>query len=705
MLPRWVHVVLVGRSRPELPLQRLRSSDDLLEITDNDLRCTDDEAILLVADAPADAREYCTATEGWITGVRLLALSTAEREAGARAIREFFCDDVFAAQDEETQRFLLDVACLDEVTPALAASLSGSAHAAEVLRRLEREHVFVERIDDQHSVYRVHRQFRAMLREELDARDPDRVLRLHEIAARWFEQHNQPIVAIEHWFKAGNIRAAVRLLASVYLDQSEVAARAETIRACIAALRPGLVEADVWTLLDYATALAVVGDHASLRDVLDLVDTAVDAEPEPVAEVRAAELRAISALIGGDAEHFVDAVEHAERLLLEDRSLAHDVHLDVALQVPRLGGWRGIGEAWQGRVRDARESVLRGPYGTIDRTYLHFQDAARASVSFAAGNLVVAERLAERAVARATAVGYGDDLTVRPAYLVQAGLLRERDDLTKAHDALLPFAAAGDGPSDLFTIIANLERAEILRSWGRAAAALDLLAVMRRQHPAHGSTVGSWITAATLRALIALGRLDAARRALGAPPYPARVLAPAALLELACERREAATALVSTLPVDTPRRLLVASLLRAAVADEDVPTDRERDLRRALRIALHAGFVRTVVDVAPALVERFEPMCHGPAEADFLAKIRRANQRAIGTVDGTRGAVGDAQLSGRELEVLSYMPTQLSVREIADAMFVSVNTLKTHIQSVYRKLGCASRTSAVERARVLQLLK
>jgi LuxR family maltose regulon positive regulatory protein len=543
-----------------------------------------------------------------------------------------------------------------------------------------------------------------MLCEELATRDPDRVLRLHAMAARWLEQHGQPVSAIEHWFKAGDVRAAVQRLCSVHLDRDLTAKHADVIRDCIAALRPGLVDADVWTLLDYATALAAIGDHEALGDVLPLVETAVAVEAAPAAEVRAAELRVVVSLRAGDVERFVDAVERAEQLLLDDPSLANDVHLDVAIELPRLAGWRGIAEACRGRVREARDAVQRGPYGTIDRTYLHFLDAARATVAFAAGNLHEAERLATRAISRAKAVGVADDLTVRPAYLVRAEVLRERDELAAAYDALQMFAAVGDVPTDVFTTVANIERAEILRSLGKVSASLDLLAVMRNQDDGRGSTVGHWVTASTLRTLVGVGGLDAARRTLGPPPHPAQLLTSVAILELACRKPDAAAAVINTFPVDTPRRLLVASLLRASVAIE-MNRDPERDLRRALRVALRGGFVRTVVDVAPQLVERFEPLCHGPAEAEFLAKLRRASRRAIGTVDLDQRQAGDVRLSARELEVLSYMPTQLSAREIAGAMFVSVNTLKTHIQSVYRKLGCASRSSAVERARVLQLLK
>ena len=85
--------------------------------------------------------------------------------------------------------------------------------------------------------------------------------------------------------------------------------------------------------------------------------------------------------------------------------------------------------------------------------------------------------------------------------------------------------------------------------------------------------------------------------------------------------------------------------------------------------------------------------------------LRRANGRTLGIVNPASSAAAESQLSGRELEVLSYMPTQLSAREIAETLHVSLNTVKSHMQSVYRKLGCDSREAAVERARRLHLLR
>jgi LuxR family transcriptional regulator, maltose regulon positive regulatory protein len=62
------------------------------------------------------------------------------------------------------------------------------------------------------------------------------------------------------------------------------------------------------------------------------------------------------------------------------------------------------------------------------------------------------------------------------------------------------------------------------------------------------------------------------------------------------------------------------------------------------------------------------------------------------------------QLSGRELEVLRHVSRMLSTAEIAEEMYLSVNTVKSHLKSIFRKLGVSHRREAVRRARQLALL-
>ena len=83
---------------------------------------------------------------------------------------------------------------------------------------------------------------------------------------------------------------------------------------------------------------------------------------------------------------------------------------------------------------------------------------------------------------------------------------------------------------------------------------------------------------------------------------------------------------------------------------------------------------------------------------DLLARTERRMRRTPRRREG-EGAADD--LTERELAVLRLLPGQLSQREIADALYVSINTVKTHTKGVYRKLGVDTRDEAVRRAREL----
>ena len=109
--------------------------------------------------------------------------------------------------------------------------------------------------------------------------------------------------------------------------------------------------------------------------------------------------------------------------------------------------------------------------------------------------------------------------------------------------------------------------------------------------------------------------------------------------------------------------------------------------------------------LAPDLVDRFPTLCTAPPTPTTSPGCAAPTAARSASSTPERSTAIGPQLSARELEVLSYLPTQLSAREIADALHVSLNTVKTHMQNVYRKLGCDSREAAVERARRLHLLR
>ena len=127
------------------------------------------------------------------------------------------------------------------------------------------------------------------------------------------------------------------------------------------------------------------------------------------------------------------------------------------------------------------------------------------------------------------------------------------------------------------------------------------------------------------------------------------------------------------------------------------------DLRRLVELGRPQGFVLSVLDGSRGLRDDLVALLrHSPSD-DYADTLVRAADRMV-----ANGAVsppsGHSELSARELGVLRFLQTRLSIREIAGELFISMNTLKTHLKSIYRKLDASSRSDAVARARANGLL-
>jgi len=217
--------------------------------------------------------------------------------------------------------------------------------------------------------------------------------------------------------------------------------------------------------------------------------------------------------------------------------------------------------------------------------------------------------------------------------------------------------------------------------------------------------VRSWIDQAVALTYLRIGEVRAAREVLGPPPHRPSETLVAALIALADRRPDEATRLSAIVRRDTPRPRLLATLIdaRAAVLRDDADAA-IASARLAMHIALEHGFLRSVLDYGTALLPEFAAACVTAAEAEFVSNLR--DELALSAVSLDRRRPRDASgLSGRELDVLRYLATHLTTREIAQALHVSRNTVKSHMQHLYRKLGVGSRSAAVERARVLQFLR
>ncbi|MFL5805526.1 MAG: hypothetical protein ACJ8CR_27785 [Roseiflexaceae bacterium] len=216
-LPATLHVIILTRSEPQLPLARLRARGDLCELSAADLRFSQEETRrffqqgLALPLSPEASRQLDERLAGWAAGLRLLMLALRSRAslqaveevlatfAGShRPILEYFVAEVLSVQPEPTQAFLLRTSVLGRLNGLLCDAVLGRHDSAELLAALDRASLFLEPLDEARQWYRYHALFAEAMQYEARRRFGDEALRgLARQASVWYEQHSMLAEAVE----------------------------------------------------------------------------------------------------------------------------------------------------------------------------------------------------------------------------------------------------------------------------------------------------------------------------------------------------------------------------------------------------------------------------------------------------------------------------------------------------------------------------
>jgi LuxR family maltose regulon positive regulatory protein len=725
--PPQLRLVVATRADPPLSLQRLRVAGQLQEIREAELAFTRSEAGDLLGrqgvELSADELEVLLRrTEGWAAGLRLAALTLREHPLPGRFVDELAGDDraiagylleeVLAVQPPELRAFLLRTSVPDRICGGLADALTGGADGAEVLARLEREHVFTMASGPGRDWYRYHPLFAELLRAELRHERPEELPALHRAAAGWQAANDLPVEAVRSALAGGDLDQAIVFLTGGWLPllvEGQAAALGELLArlpaermeanpelAAVAALSRlalgELEEADAWLGLAEAGAARagaalplarlwrarLAGDAAgALAAAGPLLDPGGDAAWERLA--RPDDRRTLALALLGAAQlwsgQLEEAAGHLEQAVADaGRSGRELVGLDASAHLAVLEALRGnlgraveLGRLVVGRARRGRPAAP-----------LACAELAIASAAYYRDELGPAAA----ALARAIRSAGRDHMVALGAAILGAFLAAGPDDQAEALARLdAAVAAVGDRPPRLLAGGARAARAQLL-----AAAGDDIAAMATLDEEAAGREPVEAVSLARLQ--LARGE-PAAAMATVAPLLPPAPGSPAA---------------------DQPSLAIQASLVDAAATQELGDHDAAaRALRRALDLAGPEGFRRAFVEggtpVRALLVDHLHRESSHRALADtLLARLRDTAGATASPVPAAAAAALIEPLSEREQVVLRYLPSTLSAGEIADELFVSLNTVKTHIRSIYRKLDTNRRWDTVRRARQLQLL-
>lgn len=739
--PVGLHLILSARFDPPLRLQRLAVADGLTEIRSRELAFTPAEAQeLLAINELAMPQRVVEAlvdrTRGWAAGLRLAAMGldpqTSEADVARlrgsdRPVAEYLLTEVLDQLPADDRRFLLLSSVADPVSAGLARALTGDEDAQSRLERLEARNSFLVGLAGGRTWFSWHPLFRELLAHQLKLEAPAMSGQLHRRAADWLMADGNNVAAIGQLTEAGDWGAIGRLIttrAAPDLVAADGGALAEALEP--AALR-SRVDPTPATLLASALRNFRRFDYdAMLRDAnsaaLAATDPAAgssgtsadaaDGDPSGVevlvailrmAFSRARDPRSLVAtagraltLIDRVPRHRLPAVERyraittanlgtgllwngdlpaAAAMLTQARQSCHE--WDLSLPELTAAGHLAVIEAVYGRFRTAaqlgelaREVADRHGWSPEPQASAHM--VALTWTALAAGRLDTADRLIAAAIGRGNPdIGCQSALAVLS---IEVALTRRDHVLAAKRVADLDTVVIrGKGLPPMLAACAKLAAADAQLVRGDPDGALRRLP--DEQNIPFSDALRTVVLAKCLLAQDdAVGCLDLLTHRLpdldpfAAPAVDGRLVAALAASRL---RRDAQSLTSFTEAVD---------------------------------IAAEHGIVRPFLlagEAARPLLARHRSLVgrHPAFTSELLAATTPAR-----TTPSAPAAAPSEPLTERELSVLAYLPTYMKSNDIADDLFLSVNTVKSHLQAIYRKLGVSSRQDAVHRARDLGLI-
>lgn len=743
-LPRSAHLVIGSRHLPQIGLSRLRVRGQLLEIDADRLRFTASDVMDFfrqrspsqVLDAE-QLRRLHQKTEGWIAALWLAAMALersdnpaefVDRFSGSnRAVADYLAEDVLARQPEAIRRFLLRTSLLRQLDASVCEALNPRTDCAAMLERLDAEHLFLTPVAGAQRTWRYHSLFADYLRAQLEREHPDEVARLHLAASGWYESQGRPVPAIDHAIEGGDYPHAMDLLdehAEAFLEQGRMRLLTRWFSSLPAAQlqqRPRLQMVAVWA----------TGFTRGPWEAMDMLEqSGAEQSPDPYLRAHANGLRPMLLAMQDRSEEGLRLGRLALARLPTGQRFADTALLNAMAHITTISGeareaqqlldaarhehgggstfnrmytesLEGQLDLLQGRLRHAT-ARFRLAVDTTHAVNLHhthgnaWAGVFYTSVVYEANQLDQAEHLLNVYLPLARDVGLPDHMILTHAMRSRIAFLN--GDVDAAAMALTELEYLGN-QRKLPRVVASakLERARLLQAQGNAAAAHDEL--VRADDPT------LWAREQQQRLVVH----DVQYMALARLRWAVAFGDAAASVEPLRAQWQAATA------QGRRRRALVLQLLLGlALQRTGDSAAAMQETGAALQFACQEGFMRLILDegsAVGALVQRYQALHDsGQVRDPILGEYLQRLLAAFGPLPaepevGTELAHGVLEpLTRKEIRVLQLLVEGYSNSAMAEKLFVSDSTVRTHLRNINTKLGAHSRTQAVAIARKLGLL-
>ncbi|MEN8226695.1 MAG: LuxR C-terminal-related transcriptional regulator [Bacteroidota bacterium] len=748
-MPAHMHMVISSRSDPLVQLARLRSQQQLVEIRSSDLSFSAYEISVLYNKkfglklSGEDASSLESKTEGWVAGLQLAALSMQGlKDASAfiesftgnnRYIMDYLIEEVLKIQPDGIRRFLLETSILKQMSAPLANALANRNDSQALLEELENNNMFVIPLDTERNWYRYHHLFAALLKQKLQAEDsPATTTELHNRASKWFEQNRMFELAIEHVLEIKNYERAIQILG----ENAESLWRNGHHTALLnygELLPDDIIQQDPHFCLYYSWILIGSGHHQKagpfLTGASEICESIV--REKESALIDAAEYRELSAKISV-AMAYMHSFGMDPGRMLESSQDALD-HLDEEDPLWQGWGWYTYGmacfatgdiqqsfEAYQKAFEFGKKSGNIYLISTIslrmadtEQQLGHYRSAFDKCVGFI-------ELMKQKGYLEITKT----DWSYAGLYTILAATQHMWADIDEAYDNVKIAYALSQRGKDIILEVSVLilyslvqhERGDRTGSEKKIDEAEEII----RTHSVHPFITYAMVAWKAAR-FIELNEMDKAesvfkeyeigmgREISHTNETAYMVLVRYMLVQHKLDEAESVLSELNTIVTAGKRieRLIDLKISYAILQDlKGSHEDAISELMEAMKLAsdeyLLAFFVVSLEYIRDLLEEAFKILATSRTEIPdkFVKRLKRVIEKKR-KIQSTHK---DFELSAREMDTLILIAEELSNQEIANKLFISLNTAKTHVRNILLKLEVDSRTHATVKAKDLGII-
>jgi len=739
-LPQQMHMIIATRSDPALPLARLRSQNLLTELRAADLSFTADETAdlfnknLNLGLSTKDIQLLEARTEGWIAGLQLAALSLQGRKDPSdfisrfkgdnRYIADYLTEEVLTRQPEDLRNFLLQTSILGRLSGSLCDAVTRQQDGEQILNTLEKANLFVIPLDDERCWYRYHHLFADLLEQRLRTQQADLLPELHRRASQWFAQNGFKNEAVDHALAAQDYPQAAQLIEEIAEIDWDRARESRLLR-WLKKLPNEKINTNPVLCIFYARELFKSGYLDDAEKRLQAAEQML--ESTSISDLKKAGLRGRIAVIRAYISTRTDNLSRAITFSRQALKLLPQKDLNWrSVAATMLGFGYGSDKLVEAQQAFCEAMEISKAAGNV---YYHiFAGSCLASVMAKRGQFKEARDFSRQLLGLAIENGIEQTGIAGSLYANLGMILCEWNDFDEGIRLLnlgIELSEQGRDPVILASCQLGLLRASMYRM--DFAGAFKLMENINER--AGNFALPPWITnaisALNVFFLLGSGNLNAALQwaqdrelSIDDKPDGSREVEYLALAHIliAQNKLDEADLLLQRLIAnaktgDRVYMMIEMRLCRMLIftlkADKIAAL---AELKKALALAEPGGLIMMFVSKGKPVADLLEEIVavkkrdHDAAQAGFSLSYAKKIWSAFkaATPPKIEGLLDP--ISERELEVLHLIAAGLSNREIAEKLFISLNTVKTHTKNINSKLNVNSRTQAIARAKELGLL-